>query len=133
MHKLTPREREELADAESEFPGFVRLISVTRFGAILEVRTEEWVFVEDEGAFYLRSKMDPERVPAALFRLAFLRAREAVAAVREGHARASARKRARTGHAHSKKTERILARVGQRTLPFELHTQLKPRRGRSRL
>lgn len=131
MYKLNVGEREELAEAEAVFPGFVRVESVTRFSVRLEVRGEKWEFIEEEGAFYLKSKMDPERVPGQLFRLAFLRAREEVHAMRTGHREAAEKKRARSGRTESKHVEREKSRVRQRLLPMELHTHVRPRKGRS--
>lgn len=82
MPKVT---QDELIRAEYEFPGQIRLDLVTGSRAQLRVRGKLWEFEYAQGRMLLKSHND--RVPRALYNLAFFRAEEAMQACFAGYSK----------------------------------------------
>jgi hypothetical protein len=78
--------REERQYLDARFAGDVQLNLATRNRAVLTIHGVAREFFEHEGTLVLASR--ERRLPDALFRYALLRAEEAIAAVRRGHAEA---------------------------------------------
>lgn len=75
--------QDDLIQAECEFPGQVRLELVTGMRAQLLVRGKSWEFEFADGRTLLKPHHD--RVPRALYNLAFFRAEEAMRACFAGY------------------------------------------------
>lgn len=91
----------ELQDAESRYPGYIRLREHGRYGARLTVFGEEIhynLIGGDVRDFESWQRRDPSIFPEQLQKLARHRAAEAILGVRENHRQATARRRKRKLH-----------------------------------
>lgn len=91
MLRVSKQARKDAGRYERDFPGQVELECATRDAARLRVWGEAWEFEVKEGRMLLKHYPDLN-VPLNLHRLAFIRAKEAIVAVRAGHREALARR-----------------------------------------
>ena len=137
--KLTRKERDELAELAAEFMNVVEITDSSRHHAVctilaVEGAKIEWKFIFVQGEYALMKTRLGDGVLTyqsnKVFRLAWLRCKEAVAAVIEVHKKRNERLQANPSPRKLRERAARINRARQKDLPFEMHTHHRPRRNR---
>lgn len=134
---VTQKDFAEMEALIAKHPNTVRVVSATRFSAKCKINVENgaiyWEFADSDDEFTMvKTRLDDNALifqSGEIFRLAFLRAKEAIAIARAGHAERNERKAANPSPRMLKKRRLAEIKAAQLRLPaLELHSKARPGR-----